>query len=117
MNKKGIFRRWSIICSKAYSGSDQIIFFEDDVFKATIPLSKSYSEKVGEKVGEKLTENQSLILKAMIRNRHITANELALIVKISKRKIEKNIAQLRQKGLIRRIGPAKGGYWEVIVRD
>ena len=31
--------------SKSYSGSDQIIFFEDDIFKATIPLSKSYSEK------------------------------------------------------------------------
>ncbi len=31
--------------SKAYSGSDQIVFFEDDIFKATIPLSESYTQK------------------------------------------------------------------------
>ena len=103
--------------TKAYSGSDQVVFFEEDIFRVTVPLTENVPEnvpeKVGEKVGEKLTENQSLILKSMIDNPYITANELVLIVKISKRKIEENIAKLRQKGFIQRIGPDRGGYWEV----
>ena len=27
---------------------------------------------------------------------------------------EKNIEKLKQKGLLKRIGPAKGGHWEVV---
>ncbi|MGV8096924.1 MAG: hypothetical protein AB2L24_34130 [Mangrovibacterium sp.] len=87
--------------SKAYSGSDQIVFFEDDIFKATIPLSKSYADrvtkKVTKKVGEKLTENQSLILKNMINNPYITTGELVMVVKISQRKIKENIMKLKEK--------------------
>ena len=118
--------------SKAYSGNDHILFFEDDIFKVTIPLSRSYidratekvtdrvtekvTDRVTEKVGEKLTKNQSLILKSMINNPYITANDLALIVKISQRKIKENIMKLKEKGLILRIGPARGGHWEIIDR-
>jgi ATP-dependent DNA helicase RecG len=98
--------------TKAYSGSDQVVFFEEDIFSVTVPL-KNFTENVSEKVGEKLTENQSLILKSIIDNPYITANELVLIVKISKRKIEENIAKLRQKGFIQRIGLDRGGCWEV----
>ena len=28
--------------------------------------------------------------------------------------IDKNIEKLKQKGLLKSIGPAKGGYWEII---
>lgn len=33
---------------------------------------------------------------------------------ISPRSVEKQIAKLRKQGCLRRIGPAKGGHWEVI---
>ncbi|MEI6696958.1 MAG: winged helix-turn-helix transcriptional regulator [Bacteroidota bacterium] len=66
-----------------------------------------------DKVGDNLTENQQQILQSMTVQPSITANELANIVKISKRKIEENIAKLKQKGIIQRIGPDKGGYWKV----
>ena len=33
---------------------------------------------------------------------------------LSVKGIEKNIKTLREHGIIRRIGPDKGGYWEVI---
>ena len=35
-------------------------------------------------------------------------------VKISQRKIKENISKLKDKGLIKRIGPDKGGHWEVL---
>ena len=31
--------------------------------------------------------------------------------------IQKHINKLKQKGLLKRIGPAKGGYWEIISND
>jgi len=39
---------------------------------------------------------------------------LAKIVGISERKIKSNIAKLKQKGMIKRIGPDKGGHWEFV---
>ena len=43
----------------------------------------------------------------------MSAKELAEHVGISSRKIEQNIAKLKQWGLLKRIGPAKGGHWEL----
>ncbi|MCK4667945.1 winged helix-turn-helix transcriptional regulator, partial [Candidatus Dependentiae bacterium] len=71
-------------------------------------------EKVGERVGEKLMGNQSKIIEVIKENPHISARELSKIIGISQRKIESNIAKLKSKKLLKRIGPAKGGHWEVI---
>ena len=74
-------------------------------------------EKVVEKVVENLTDNQKKIVDLIETNQHITARELALEVGISHRKIQENIAKLKDVGIIKRIGPAKGGYWKVIKED
>ena len=70
-------------------------------------------EKVGEKVGETMTTNQEKILRCIVDNPRISAKELSAIVRISSRKIEANIAKLKEKGVLSRIGPDKGGRWEV----
>lgn len=44
----------------------------------------------------------------------ISAKEIALFIGISQRAVEKNISKLRKKGIINRVGPAKGGHWEII---
>jgi ATP-dependent DNA helicase RecG len=59
------------------------------------------------------TENQQLILTNIAQNPYITINELASIVGISASKIKENIAKLKDKGLIERIGADKGGYWKL----
>jgi len=71
--------------------------------------------KVGEKVGENLTENQRGILAAIRGNPYISAREIAEIINISARKTETNIAKLKKMDLIKRIGPAKGGFWEILI--
>lgn len=75
-------------------------------------------EKVGEpgeiKVEEKLTPSQQRIVQLMAENPRISAKELAAKIGISSRKIESNIAKLRAMNRIKRIGPTKGGYCEVI---
>lgn len=70
-------------------------------------------DKVGDKVGEILTGNQQRILSLLRQNPRLSAKALAGEVGISSRKVEENIAKLRALGHLRRIGPAKGGYWTV----
>jgi ATP-dependent DNA helicase RecG len=38
-------------------------------------------------------------------------------LQISLRKTKENIAKLKAMGFLRRIGPAKGGYWQIIETD
>ena len=63
---------------------------------------------------EGVTENQKAILDEIGKNARITAQQLAEILHISLRKTKKHIAKLKLKGLIQRIGPDKGGHWEII---
>ena len=70
-------------------------------------------EKVTEKVTGKVTENQRLILESISENPHLSSEDLSIIVGISAVKIRNNIAKLKAKGFIERIGPDKGGYWKI----
>ncbi len=64
---------------------------------------------------EKLVENQKKIIKLIKDNSAISKKELSHKIGISTTAIDKNISQLKKKGLLRRIGPDKGGHWEVVV--
>ena len=75
---------------------------------------KRVGEKVGEKGGERLSPNQKSILELIAKDPMISAQQLAQIVGISSRKIEENIAKLKRRGRLKRIGPDKGGHWEVV---
>lgn len=71
--------------------------------------------KVGNEVGNKvgnLTENQIVIIELMKKDPKISARTLALHVGISIRKIEENIAKLKKKNVIERVGGTRG-YWEM----
>jgi ATP-dependent DNA helicase RecG len=75
---------------------------------------KKVGKKVGEKLGVKLGENEIKILELMEDNKYITTKELSEHIKISTTGVDNNILKLKKKGVIKRIGPAKGGYWKVI---
>ncbi|WP_261598082.1 HTH domain-containing protein [Methanoculleus formosensis] len=44
----------------------------------------------------------------------VTIAELARSVGVTDRAIKKQIEKLKQQGRLRRIGPARGGHWEVL---
>ena len=44
----------------------------------------------------------------------MSAYDLAGVLGISSRAVEKQIAKLREQGRLRRVGPDKGGHWEVL---
>ena len=57
------------------------------------------------------------ILNAIRQNGEITIPELALLIGVTERSIERNIQQLQGDGLLHRVGPARGGHWEVIEKS
>ena len=54
------------------------------------------------------------IIDALNKNCFMTIPELAHMIGISTRSIERNLQKLQKDGRLRRIGAAKGGHWEVL---
>lgn len=61
-----------------------------------------------------LNLNQLKILELIAENSHITQLQLSEIIQINEKNIRNNIKKLKELGLLRRVGSAKGGYWEVV---
>lgn len=73
-------------------------------------------QKVTEKAqlsGDVLTENKLRILHLIIEDPYITKSDLVSTIGISYTSISRNIESMRGKYL-RRVGPDKGGFWEII---
>ena len=73
----------------------------------TFLLPGEASVETSEKTSEK-------ILKAIRQNKFITIAELAAILGVTPRSIERNLQRLQNKDSLRRVGPDKGGHWEVL---
>jgi ATP-dependent DNA helicase RecG len=96
--------------SKAYSGSDKVSFLEEDFFVVNVPLTNDVTENVTENV----TKNRSSSIVTEIKlNNNISIDQLAEKLKVSKRTIIRDIEKLKKQNKIARIGPVKGGHWEV----
>ena len=64
-----------------------------------------------QKTTEKTTEK---ILRLIKENPSITNKELAMLCEITEDGVFYHIKKMKAAGIIRRIGPDKGGHWEVI---
>lgn len=82
-----------------------ITFKRPDLQKMTM-RERTESRKSVEKSVEK-------IIFLIKNNLKITQSELSKKTGLSRRGVEKNIKNLKDKKLIKRIGPDKGGYWEI----
>ena len=65
------------------------------------------SQKTSQKTPQKIIE--------LIRNNpYISTQEMADIIGIDRRNITRNLRGLYDRGVLRRVGPDKGGHWEII---
>ncbi len=71
---------------------------------------RNTKEIIQEGAGEKTSQK---ILKLMKANNHITINELSAELEISERAVKYQIASLKEKGVIERIGHDRSGYWKI----
>ena len=110
-------------CKKAKTPKPLVRYEPNDLW-IEFPFAPEYLEIVrgGETTQETTQETsgktsgktaRSMI--AMIaKNGGVTIPEMAAVLGITERSVERNLKNLRTDGLVRRIGFAKGGYWEVI---
>lgn len=75
----------------------------------------AFEESIGETAGEviKLSTADRIVSLIKENPRH-SAKSLAKEIGISAKGVEKQLAKLKSNGIIRRIGPDKGGSWEVM---
>ena len=46
---------------------------------------------------------------------YISTSKMAEIIGVDRRNIARNIKKLKEQGAVRRAGPDKGGFWEIII--
>ncbi|MDO8656532.1 MAG: ATP-binding protein [Nanoarchaeota archaeon] len=82
-------------------------------FKVIFPRPEQKLE-LGVKLGVRLGVNEQKIVGLIVKNNHLTHEELSIQLKISAVSVYKNIRKLKEKGILKRIGSDKSGYWEVL---
>lgn len=86
----------------------------------TIPFEKIevnkfiVTNKVSNKVSNKANGTKEKIISAIRNNPNVTINQLMVITGLSEPGVKKNLKQLKDAGIIARIGANKNGYWEVL---
>ena len=93
------------------------IKIEKNRITVTIPFNKinvNSFEIVSDKVYHKVTNKTEDIIIAIIRdNPNITVNQLMIKTSLSEPGVKKNLKQLKEKGIIERVGSNKTGYWKI----
>ena len=100
-------------------GKDSIQIEKNRII-VTIPFEKIevnkfiVSNNVSNKVSNKVNRTQEKIITAIRNNSNVTINQLMVITGLSEPGVKKNLKQLKDAGIIARIGANKNGYWEVL---
>lgn len=81
--------------------------------KHIIATELKITAKITAKITQKITANQQKIIDAIKKNPYITQEELSESIGIARVNIIKNMKQLQEQNLIKRIGADKNGYWQV----
>ena len=86
--------------------------FKRRSYELTKPVGSS--EKVGETTQKSSEKSSEKILDIIAANPEISARQIAEMLGLSPRGVEKQVDKLKQQGRLQRVGPDKGGYWEVV---
>ena len=87
--------------------------FQVTIFDSDQNVGKDVGKDVSKDVGKDLTDLQRKIKDSMKNDPLITIPELAKMTNVTNRTIERNIAILKETGMIRRYGGRKDGKWIV----
>lgn len=112
--RTGILRVRNVLKS---AGVEAPHFSFTSFFMVTIKRPMEYNgipTGISEKSSEKSSEKVLVLLKT---NPSLSAAMLALDIGITDRAVEKLLLKLKKEKQIERIGPAKGGHWEIIGKE
>ncbi len=94
-----------------------IEFKSKDIKSSPKGSPKGSGKSSGKSSGKGSGKTVVQIIRLIGANPNITIPELAEALGITTRAIEKQISSLRKTGQLKRIGPARGGHWEVIIKE
>ncbi|MBO6234942.1 MAG: winged helix-turn-helix transcriptional regulator [Prevotella sp.] len=112
------------ICREQEANGANVPSFRTDEFilKITVPkvsekLNVNVTEKVNatENVTDASQKTSQKIIDLIKEAPYISTSKMAEIIGLDRRNIARNIKKLQEQGAVRRVGPDKGGFWEVIV--
>jgi ATP-dependent DNA helicase RecG len=105
------FFRITIPCHKAAGNIIADIAHKDGTLKAS---KRSALKSAPETALESAPETALQIINEIKNNPNTTLSEIAENIGVSRRWIATNIKHLQDKGIVKRVGPNKGGHWEII---
>ena len=106
-------------CRDADTPDPQVRYEPGDIW-FEFPYSESYLETIpggeaGEKTGEKTREKTpEKILRLLAQNPNMSLSEVAAAINKAASTVERAVSNLKKEGKLKRVGPAKGGHWEVL---
>lgn len=74
---------------------------------------KQIRDKVRDKVRDKFGISSEQIIERIRQNKHITLDEIASELKVTRRTVEKKMRELKAAGIVKRKGSNKTGSWEI----
>lgn len=104
------------VARKHGEGVKKVAGKQGEVTEKVTEKSDEVTEKVAEnldEVTEKLSETEERIMALIQSNPHITQKMLSEAIGLTRPYIGRKLLDLQSRNIIRRIGPDKGGYWEV----
>ncbi len=107
--------RWGSGLKRIYDAcADEKVKVEFQELKSgfLVVFGRKFGGAGGEMFGEGSEKSSEKILVLIKENKSISAREMAVIIGISQRAVEKQLAILKKEKRIKRVGGAKGGYWE-----
>ena len=75
---------------------------------------KTVEKTVEKTVGKTVGKTAEKIIELIKDDPQITQSEMAAKTGLSRRGVEWNIKELKKEGNVRRVGPPRGGHWEVL---
>ena len=80
----------------------------------TVEFKSYYPNK---KVDDRLGETREKIINYLYDDSKTSTRQLSENLGISTTAVDKNLKFLKENGYIKRVGSAKGGYWEVLEKN
>ena len=77
--------------------------------EVTVKSLENHSNKISD-----ITQNQQKILNIIRENPFISQKELAQKLSIARETVNRNMKQLQEQNIIRRVGADKNGHWEIV---
>ena len=81
-----------------------------------LDVGTNVGTNVGINVGDYIGENERKILSIIVHSPQASAREMSEVLGVTSRQCERILSNMKQKGLIVRVGANKGGRWEILNR-